>query len=268
MRGEPGERENRHLHRYMEEKAEREARRRRKRRRIFGITALFFLILFLFGFNTRLTDVTVVGNTRYEEDELLSMIFAEERDYNTFYALYRNQFGEPADIPFVEKYRMEMTGLHSAKITVYEKSVAGCIEYMGSYLYFDREGMVVESSRQLEEKIPLVTGIRFQNIVMYEKLEVEEEEIFAEILNLSQLLAQYELFPERMAFDGDRNVTLYMGQIRVAFGNDAYLAEKVAELSDMYPELSGRSGTVYLNEYRPDAKNPSYPFVPDGESVP
>lgn len=243
-------------------------KKRRKRLRIFGVLFFFLLFLFLFGYTSRLTDITVVGSTRYTKEELISMIFTRDRDFNTFYTLYRNRFGEAADIPFVEKYSVKVTGLHSAKITVYEKSVAGCIEYMGSYMYFDREGMIVESSRELEEKVPLVTGIQFSHIVMYEKLEVEDAGVFAEILNLSQLLAQHELYPERMAFDKKQNVTLVLGEIRAVLGDDSYLAEKVAELSDMYSEISGRSGTIYLNEYRPDAKNPSYPFVPNGEGVP
>lgn len=261
-------RQTEHLNRYMEEKAERKAKKRRRRLFLFGLSALFLLLLFLFGINTRLTNLTVVGNTRYTEDELISMIFTKDRDFNTFYALYRNQFGEPEDIPFVEKYQVKVTGLHSAKITVYEKSVAGCIEYMGSYMYFDREGVIVESSGELSEKVPLVTGIQFQHIVMHERLEVGDEAVFAEILSLSQLLEQYGLFSEQMAFDKNRQVSLTMGSLKVVLGDDKYLAEKIAELSDMYSELSGRSGTVYLNEYRPDVKKPSYPFVPDGEGVP
>ncbi|MCI8464539.1 MAG: hypothetical protein HFI63_01585 [Lachnospiraceae bacterium] len=251
-----------------EKKERRRVKKRQRRFKTFGIVILLFLFLFLFGYSTRIQDVTVIGNTRYTEEELISMIFPEEKDWNTFYALYQEQFGKAKDIPFVEKYQVKITGLHSAKITVYEKSVAGCLEYMGSYMYFDREGIIVESSRELEENVPLVTGIQFQHIVMYEKLEVGDAGIFAEILNLSQLLAQYELYPERMAFDKDKQVTLIMGEIQAFLGDSRYMAEKVAELSDMYPALSGRSGTVYLNEYRPDVKNPSYPFVPNGEGVP
>lgn len=257
-----------HLERYREERAERKMKKRRRRFKVLGISFFFLLILFLFGASARLTDFTVVGNTRYTKEELISMIFAKNRDFNTFYALYRNQFGEPADIPFVEKYSVKITGLNSARITVYEKSVAGCIEYMGSYMYFDRDGIIVESSGEPEEKVPLVTGIKFRHIVMYEKLEVEESAVFSEILTLSQLLAQYGLFPEQIAFDKDCQVTLILGGIRAVLGDDSYLAEKVGEFSDMYGELSGRSGTVYLNEYRPGTKNPSYLFVPDGEDVP
>ena len=248
---------------YMEEKEAGKTRKSRKGLIAAGVLLLLFLFLFLFGYSSRLTDISVVGNSRYTEDELISMIFKKDSDFNTFYTLYRNRFGEPEDIPFVEKYRVKVTGFHSAKIIVYEKSIAGCIEYMGSYMYFDREGIIVESSKELEEGVPLVTGIKFKHIVMYQKLEVGDEDVFAEILNISQLLSQYGLFGEQMVFDKNRNVTLVMGEIRAVLGDDAYLAEKIAELSDMYSELSGRSGTVYLNEYRPDVKNPSYPFVPD-----
>ncbi|MCI8551057.1 MAG: cell division protein FtsQ [Lachnospiraceae bacterium] len=253
---------------YMEGRERRRNRKNRRRRKIFGMIFLFLLLLVLFGYSTRISDITVVGNTRYTEEELLSMVFSGNEDRNTFYALYRNQFGKREDIPFVEKYSVKVTGLHSAQIIVYEKSLAGCIEYMGSYMYFDREGTIVESSRELEPQIPLVTGIKFQSIVMYEKLPVEDDTVFAEILNLSQLLGQFQLFAERMDFDSENKVTLIMGDIRVVLGDADHMAGKVKELHDMYPELSGRSGTVYLDEYKPDVKNPSYPFVPDGGGAP
>ena len=41
---------------------------------------------------------------------------------------------------------------------VYEKSVAGYVEYMGRYMYFDQDGIVVESSETRTEGIPQVTG--------------------------------------------------------------------------------------------------------------
>lgn len=244
-----------------EEKQQKKRGRGRKWLVMFGTFAALFLGVLLFAYSTRLTDVTVTGTGRYTEEELISMIFKEDRDWNTFYALYKNKFKEHEDIPFIEKYQVKVTGLHSAKVTVYEKSLAGCIEYMGSYLYFDREGIIVESSRELTPMVPLVTGLRFQNVVMYEKLTVEDDSIFSEILNLSQLLAGYEIQTEEVHFDSHKNIFLKVGSLTVVLGDSTYMAEKLSEFHDMLPQIEALSGTVYLDGYSPDAQNPSYPFI-------
>lgn len=240
--------------------------RRRRRRLIFLCTGLAVILgCLIFCLTVRITEVTVTGSSRYSDEELISMIFKEDKDWNTIYAFYKDKFAEHADIPFIEKYHVKITGLHSAGITVYEKSLAGCIEYMGTYMYFDREGIIVESSGELTPMVPLVTGLRFKNIVMYEKLTVEDESIFGEILNLSQLLKGYDIQVDKLDFDSSGNVDIYVGNIRAVLGDDSYLTEKVAEFHDMLPQIKDLSGTVYLNEYSPDALNPSYPFIQNQE---
>ncbi len=239
--------------------------KKRRQRRLIILAAVFFALLavFLFGINTRITRITVTGSTRYTEEELISIIFSRDRDYNTFYAMYRDRFGEHVDIPFIEKYSVRITGLHTATVTVYEKAIAGCVEYMGSYMYFDKDGIIVESSGEKMESVPLVTGLTFRNIVMYQQLTVEDDSVFAEILNISQLLEGHELQVDKVEFDSAGNVSLYVGGIRAVLGDSRYMAGKISEFSDMLPNLQDKSGTLYLDTYDPGAKNPSYTFVSD-----
>ena len=77
-----------------EEKQQKKRGRGRKWLVMFGTFAALFLGVLLFAYSTRLTDVTVTGTGRYTEEELISMIFREDRDWNTFYALYKNKFKE------------------------------------------------------------------------------------------------------------------------------------------------------------------------------
>ena len=55
--------------------------------------------------------------------------------------------------------------------------------HRGSYLYFDRDGIVVESSRIKLEDIPVITGLNFSRIVLHEQLKVQKEEMFTVILS-------------------------------------------------------------------------------------
>lgn len=240
-------------------------RKKKKRRHarwiLSGILALLLGIAVFFALTIRITDIEVTGSTRYTDEELISRIFPTDKERNTLYTFWNEKFGTKQDIPFVEKYQVQITGLHSARITVYEKSLAGCLEYMGSYLYFDKDGIIVESSGQRDLSVPLITGLQFHNVILYEKLTVDDDSVFRVILNLSQLLSGKGISVDKVNFASDGTITLYSGGIEAVLGTSQYLAEKVSEFGDMLPKLEGRSGTVYLDGYSPDAKNPSYPFI-------
>ena len=43
------------------------------------------------------------------------------------------------DVTFIDKFQIEVIGRHTITITVYEKSMAGCVSYMDQYIYFDND---------------------------------------------------------------------------------------------------------------------------------
>lgn len=225
---------------------------------IFSLCVVF--VLTMTALTTRITTVEVEGSTHYTNEELIPMILTEDKDYNTFYAWIKGYFGEQKEISFVEKYKTRVVGKNTLRIIVYEKPIAGCLDYMDSYLYFDSDGIIVESTGEKDPRIPLVTGLRYENVVMYEPLTVEDPSVFKVILNIYQLLDKYGMEVDRINFD-ENNITLTVGEIDCFLGTSRNLAGKIGEFHDMIPQLKDLSGTVYLDGFSPDAKNPSYPFV-------
>lgn len=218
---------------------------------------------YLFVQNTRLETITVEGNEHYSDTEFLKLIFPEEADRRTFLVWWNERQGEHMDIPFVSRYEITLTGLHSAEIMVYEKSIVACLEYMGSILYFDKDGIVVESAEENTEDVPVITGINFSQIVMYQPIRVDNEKIFTTVMNLTQLLSLNELKADKVYYDDELNARLYIGTIKVELGGGEHMEEKILELRAMLPELEGKSGTLYLDGYDPDVKNPQYRFKPE-----
>ena len=79
------------------------------------------------------------------------------------------------------------------KITVYEKALAGYVKYLDTYMYFDKDGYVVESSGIRTQGVPQITGLTFNHIVLGEQLPVENPEVFAGIMDMTKLLNKYQL---------------------------------------------------------------------------
>lgn len=209
----------------------------------------------------RVTDVEVIGNSHYTEEEIRDMVLnGNITDNSLLLSLkYRNQSIE--GVPFVETMDVEVLDADSIRIMVYEKSLAGCVSYLGNYMYFDREGIVVESSPEFIEGVPEITGLSFDYIALYEALPVAEEEVFQKILNLTQLLEKYEISADKIYFDRDMNMTLYFGQARVKIGDGSGIDEKIMQLSVMVSAIEGKSGVLDMTEY--DENTTTLTFEPD-----
>lgn len=217
------------------------------------------MTLILTGY--RVTNVEVVGNSHYTEQEIKDMVLKGNIFDNSLLLniKYRNKSIE--DIPFVEKMDVEVKSNDTIRIMVYEKKLAGCISYLGNYMYFDREGIVVESSPQITEGVPEITGLRFNHVLLYEQLPVERSEIFQEILELTQLLDKYEIIADKIYFDADNNVTLYFGDARVLIGTKSHIDEKIMQLSVIVPSIQGKAGVLDMREY--ETGTTTLTFEPD-----
>lgn len=200
----------------------------------------------------RVTEIEVSGNEHYTVDEIKDIVLDGPYGDNSIYLYFKYNNKSIDDIPFIEKMNVKIKSPTSIRIDVYEKAMAGYIEYLGHYIYFDREGIAVESSLSQVEGIPFVTGLDFDHVVLHEKLPASDDKVFEMILNITQLLTKYEISTDRIYFDNNENVTLYFGDARVYIGSQDYIDEKINELRLLLPQLQekGYAGVLHMENYR------------------
>lgn len=241
-------------------------KKRHFKRSILLLAALLVIIGgALAVWNMKLTEITVIGSSYYSDDELIARVFPEAKYFRTVYSMWNTRFGEEQDIPFVKSYDLTITGPHSAQIVVYEKNIIGYIPYMGTYLYFDTEGYIVETSTEKVEGLLFIDGINFNYFVLNNQLPVADSRIFSETLMLGKIIRQEELDVERVYFDKELNITLYMDTINVYLGQGTGLESKLHTLKDILPQLSGQYGTLYLDNY--STVNDTVEYIFKRESV-
>ena len=196
------------------------------------------------------------------------MVFTGPYSYNSLVLsmMYRDK--SVRDIPFIEKMNVDIVNANSVRISVYEKAIAGYVEYLGHYMYFDKDGIVVESSNKVIEGIPFVTGLSYDHVVLHEPLPVKKSSVFLTILNVTQLLGKYEIETDRIAFDSDSNITLYFGDARVSLGTDDFIDEKINEMHLLLPQLQGYSGTLHMENYVGEDVNFSFDKDKEEEEEP
>lgn len=197
-----------------------------------------------YGFMAK--SITYEGSSHYSDEELDSYIFDGK---NTNILLYKLFGDKDRSIPFIQRYDVDITWPDKMTVTVYEKPVVGYVTYMGSNMYFDKDGTVVESTDDYMENVPEVVGIEFTSIVLNQKLVVDDDTIFTRILDLTQSFEKYQLDVSKIYFDNDSNVILYIGNVKISLGNDADYTDKLFELKQLSSSFGNLKGTLYMDDY-------------------
>ncbi|MGN0297694.1 MAG: cell division protein FtsQ/DivIB [Lachnospiraceae bacterium] len=213
--------------------------------------------------------VTITGNVYHSDEEINSILFPENSGRSSIYYFLKEQVNNKMESVFLEDYTMVWTDIDTVEVTVKEKNFLGYVEYMGSNLYFDEDGVVIYSSNEIIERVPLVQGISFQQLIMYQKLNIVDENIFSSLIELTRMLHKYEIYPEKIRFCVNNEVNLYIDNITVQLGRPYYLEGKVQELSDMLDalmkRLNNRGGVLHLENYNGENPQKTYYFSLDTE---
>ena len=171
-----------------------------------------------------LTKIQVSGNVHYTEDEIIDIVTKGKKADNTLFFYLDNRMHPVEDVTFIDKFQIEVIGRHTITITVYEKSMAGCVSYMDQYIYFDNDGRVLETSSEKLEDVPCIQGLKFDRIVVGEKLPVTK-------------------------------IILYKDKIKIELGSGSGLEDKLMNLESILSKLEGKSGTLDLSDYSASSGN-------------
>ena len=217
---------------------------------VLSIVALLCIAVLVIKLKFTITEVSVVGNEHYTTEEITQMVCESDLEKNSIFLYLKNRFGKKEAIPFIEEMDVDIVSPTAVKITVYEKAIAGYVEYLGRVLYFDGDGTVLESSTDRIAGVPFVTGLKFDHMALYEPLPLEDrKDVFKLILSITQLLTKYEIAIDRIYFGKDNTITLKIGYVDILLGNSDYIDEKINRLRFLLPELSGLSGELHMENY-------------------
>lgn len=233
-----------------------EKRKKKKQRKIkltiFLILALFIAIATYVVLNVFTVETVIVdGNDLYSDYQIQNIVLDDEYSWNSLYVDLKYRFKELGDVPFIDTLEVTLDNPHTVHITVYEKGMLGYIyiDSLGQNAYFDKDGFVVETSADIIEGIPKVTGVSCSEVVLYEQLPLENKDVLRDLLTLSQMLKKYKLLPNEIHYDQNLEATLYYGNIEVMVGTEENLSQKIIRLSYILPQLDGLSGTLHLETW-------------------
>ena len=219
---------------------------------IIKISIILFVLIVVFVLflkMTKIKDVEVRPGQRYSEEEIKDMIIGSGIKSNALYVYLSYKYGEQENIPFLEYIDVELTSMNTLRLTAYDKSIIGCIMYMNQYIYFDNDGVFVETSDEKLEDIVFLSGLEFSSIMLNEPMDVGNDDVFDVVLNITQLIDEYDVEVDEIVFSKNYEVSLICGDIKVLLGKRDTYDEQIAKLNAILAKSEGLSGTLHMEKY-------------------
>ena len=176
-----------------------------------AVLLLIFSVLLAAGI-FHVDEVEITGNSFYSEEEIKELVIGEYP--NSLYLVFLYDYLGGKEIPFVDSVEVVMKAPNNVRIRVYEKTLIGYVQYMGSNLYFDKDGTVVESSDEILEGIPCIKGLKFDTLALNQTLKVDNKDVFELLLSMNQMMQKYELSPDAITLkNNSTEIVLTFGQV-------------------------------------------------------
>lgn len=201
-------------------------------------------VIFFFAY-FHVSTVEVAGSDHYTEDEIKEMILNGPFASNSVLAPMLYSQSEVEDITYVKSAKVTRTSHNSLMISIKESPAVGCVPYLDSYIYFDRDGIFVEGTTERDESIPFFDGITIENAVLNEKLPIKDT-VLNTAVALSTIFSKNDTVPDHIEFDDNNEIKLIYGDITVNLGKDEYLEDKMTRALAILPKLSGQKGILHL----------------------
>ena len=236
---------------------------RRKKRIVTGVLAIvgFCAIAVTVFFTAYVGDCQIVGSQYGQEEQIEEELFSTPMEQRFFYQLFRSLTHTQKTVDGLASYQMTFSTNLSVSVHVTENPIIGAVKWEHNLYYFDRNGYVMAKDIEIATLVPVIDGSDLKNVALYEKLSGIKDSFSEDILQLTQLLADNEITADAISYDVNMNVTITLGEIKIALGSRNNMTDKIAELCAIIESggLNGLKGTLHL-ENCGDGSTNSYIF--------
>ena len=221
---------------------------------LLGFIICILLSVLIIAGTCKTKKIQIEGLSYYTEAEIRKAV-AENGYIDNSVAYYlKCRFAAPTLLPFVDSISVSINAPDSITIHVKEKKRAGCLQYNGKYVYFDKKGYALESYEKKYDDVPLVTGLKYNKLQMQQKIDVKDKKVFSYLLELTMAIDKYHLPIDQIHIKDDGNALLISDNITVDLYDKNDLDIKIPELSGMLKKVKGKSGTIDMRYFSEDRK--------------
>lgn len=227
-------------------------------KKVFLALLIIVVVGLLYLSTFKLKAVEVSGCEIVSKEDVVDAIADYTKTDNTVIIYLKNKVKPINSLRFVAKMDIEIVSKNKLSVTVYEKSIAGCVEYIDQFIYFDKDGIILDAIDHRIDGIPRVDGLVFDEWKIGQKLPIEDKGKFQKILSVTQLLDKYELEVDSILFTAENEIVLTHEGITILLGEGEYLAIQMMNLGSILEGLEGMEGTLYMKDFNSDNATASF----------
>lgn len=218
---------------------------------LLTITNITLAILLL----THVQEIEVKGANYSEKSDIIEWFQEDTLTRNSLYSFWKIKSGSYEMPIYLDDIRLSFRAPWKIQLTVTEKEILAGMLYGDSYLYFNKEGLVMTTSTEPLEGIQIIEGLVIVHnseeavVNQFDQLKMLDEDIYIIIEKILAALDDTKLEPDRIVWE-ENSMNLYFGEICVQLGKTNF-DEKMTQLSPILEkeELQGKAGILHMENY-------------------
>ncbi len=208
--------------------------------KIFIVLVIFVIIWAVFFKSPyfAITSIQINGIDNLSEEQVKSMLTTNEGN-NIFSFSTSKCEKNILDSHYVESVDVSRDLPHTIVINLNEYKLRGYVPYMGSYLYINEDGLILDIQKDVAKQLPVIEGLNFDSFTAGEILQVDNPSAFSTMVELSRLFEKYELLTNIVRVDVTKvnEIHLYINKVDVEFGDMDNANRKILMLTEVLKQL-------------------------------
>lgn len=235
----------------------------RKKFLLAVLIVVFFLLVIaaLISPVFEIEEVQIVGNSQLSNEQIFELGEIDCVGKNIFTYPSSSVTSRLKTSNYIKSAKITKKLPSTLLITIEERRVRGYVPYMGSYLYIDLDGRVIDIRDDMLSSHPIVLGLKFDSFTLGEVLSVTNDYSLSYVVQISKLLDAYDLDDVVVKLDVSNpdDIHLYINKIDVLFGTIDDSHTKIATLNEILKQLdSSEAGTLDISDPN---NNPSFKLL-------
>jgi cell division protein FtsQ len=219
---------------------------------------ILFLLLLVFAaaflmtsslFNIKTINVT--GNNRVSQQEIIRLSGLSYQQ-NVFRINSKETMKSIFQSPYVEKIKIRRGLPNIINIDIIEREPLVLVPYVGSYLFVDSHGIVIEINSSIATmKLPVIKGLKFSTFKLGEEIKVENKNQLTSVIKLINGIKQVGIIQEIAEINAEDILNFKLNTksgIKINFGDDSNINTKIPLAKAILQDLDSKNlkGTVEM----------------------
>jgi cell division protein FtsQ len=191
-----------------------------------------------------LKELTIVGQVKLNKEDILSS-GKIEMNKNIYMYNVKDIKENLLQNAYIKDVNIKIKFPNKMIIDLVERVDMCAIPYMGSYVLINEEGIVLKVEEDINNiDNPLLTGIKFKNLKVGEKIKLDDNDFLVKILDLLNSCNNANILSNisEINIDKNKNIKLYTVQgVEVLLGKGENLDYKMLELNKILIDLYTRN---------------------------